>query len=114
MSLLLAQGLRLGGIQTFPAPLDFLVTLQWRLLPAELSPNPVPAFIQVHLPLFPSSPWDHKISPEQVPCMLGRGCECNPAGGSACVSIDCLRKGRPSVSEVPAKQGNLTWYQKIQ
>ena len=40
MSLLLARGLRLGGIQTFPAPLDFLVTLQWWLHPAELSRIP--------------------------------------------------------------------------
>ena len=37
MSLLLSRGLWLGGIQTFPAPLDFLVTRQRRLLPAELS-----------------------------------------------------------------------------
>ena len=99
MSLLLARGLRLGGIQTFPAPLDFLVTLQWWLHPAEFSPNPIPAFIQVHLPFFPLSPWGHKSSPELLPCALGLGCECNPAGGSACVSIDCLRKGRPSVGE---------------
>ena len=82
--------------------------------PCGALPNPVPAFIQVHLPLFPPSLWGHKISPEQLPCSLGLGCEYTPVVGSACVSIDCLRKGRPSVSEVPAQQGNLTWYQKIQ
>ena len=38
--MLLARGLRLGGIQTFPDPLDFLVTLQWWLHPAELSRIP--------------------------------------------------------------------------
>ena len=37
MSFLLSRGLWLGGIQTFPAPLDFLVTRQRRALPAELS-----------------------------------------------------------------------------
>ena len=36
MSLLLALRLRLGGIQTFPTPHDFLVALQWWLYPAEL------------------------------------------------------------------------------
>ena len=35
MSLLLIRGLRLGGIQAFPVPLDFLVTLQWWLHPTE-------------------------------------------------------------------------------
>ena len=40
MSLLLAQRLWLGGIQTFPTPQDFLVTLQWWLHPAELSRIP--------------------------------------------------------------------------
>ena len=37
MSFLLSRGLWLGGIQTFPAPLDFLITRQRRVLPAELS-----------------------------------------------------------------------------
>ena len=37
VSFLLALGLWLGGIQTFPTPLDFLVTRQKRALPAELS-----------------------------------------------------------------------------
>ena len=40
MSLLLAQGLRSGVIQTFPTHLDFLVTLQWWLHSAELSQIP--------------------------------------------------------------------------
>ena len=40
MSLLLARGLQLGEIQTFPAPLDFLVTQQRWLLPVELSRIP--------------------------------------------------------------------------
>ena len=83
-------------------------------IPCWALPNPIPALIQVHLPLFLPSPWGHKISPQLLPCVLGRGCEWNPARGSACVSIDCLKKGRHSVSEVPAQQGNLTWYQKIQ
>ena len=83
-------------------------------IPCRALPNPIPALIQVHLPLFLPSPWGHKISPEQLPCALGLDCECNPAGGSACVSIDCLKKGRHSVSEVPAQQGNLNCYQKIQ
>ena len=38
--MLLAGWLRLGGIQTFPEPLDFLVTLQWWLHPVELSGIP--------------------------------------------------------------------------
>ena len=37
MSFLLSRGLFLGGIQTLPIPLDFLVIRQRRVLPAELS-----------------------------------------------------------------------------
>ena len=78
------------------------------------SPTPIPAFTQVPLPLFVLSPCDHKISPAQLSCELGLGCKHNQTGGSPCVSIAWLKEGRPSVSEVPAQQGNLTQYQKIQ
>ena len=55
MSLFLAQGLRLLGIQTFPAPRDFLVVLQWWLHPAKLSrlPSQLPSrytFLYFSLP----------------------------------------------------------------
>ena len=113
MSLLLARGLQLGGIQTFPTP-----STSWSPCSGGSTLWSSPESHHSIHPGTPSSlppfPWGHKISPEQFPCALGLGCECNPAGGSACVSIDCLRKGRLSVSEVPAQQGNLTWYQKIQ
>ena len=112
--MLLARGSRLGEIKTFPSPPRLPGHPAVVAPPCGALPNPIPVFIQVHLPLFPSSPWGHKISPEQFPCALGLGCECNLAGGSACVSIDCLRKGRHSVNDVPAQLGILTLYQKIQ
>ena len=82
MSLLLARRLLLGGIQTFPTPLDFQLSGRPAVVapPCGALPNPIPGFIQVHFPLFPPSPWGHKISPEQLPCTLGLGCGCNPAG----------------------------------
>ena len=80
MSLLLARGLWIGGIQTFPAPLDFLVTRQRRLLPAELSK--IPSQPLSRYTFLSSSPplWRHKISPELLPCTLGLDCGLSPAG----------------------------------
>ena len=80
MSLLLARGLRLGGIQTFPAPLDFLVTLQWWLHPVELSripSQPSSRYTFLSSPLLPGATI---ISPELLPCTLGLGCGLSPAG----------------------------------
>ena len=80
MSLLLSQGLWLGGIQTFPAPPRLSGHQAEAGPPCGALPNPIPAYIQVHLPLFSPPLWGHKIVPELLPCTLGLGCGLSWAG----------------------------------
>ena len=80
MSLLLAQGLRSGVIQTFPTHLDFLVTLQWWLHSAELSQIPSQPSSRYTSLSFSLTPGAIIISPELLPGTLSLGCGLSWAG----------------------------------